>query len=173
MFVVNVALGLLLVAGGFDAGARVAGGFPVGGLAHNHSQTALLGAHIGYSAGPVRFELGYDYVNLPGLLSIPYSTTIHQASANIGWQFVRRPDWGFEAVAGGGYGLGYRSYSGGRETGNVGLGQVGLNFIQFAGAGRLTVGVLHTAYVEADQADRYSIALSHLFAVRAGVSYVF
>jgi hypothetical protein len=164
---------LLIVSGGFDAGARISGAFPAGWLALNHSQTAILGAHVGYSTGPMRFELGYDYVSLPGLLSIPYSLTVHQASATGGWQFVRLPDWGLEAMLGGGYGIASRSYSGSSESGSVGLGQVGMNFIQFARKGRLTIGVLHTLYVEARQAETYNIALGQLFAVRAGVSYVF
>jgi hypothetical protein len=171
--VATALLGLLVVSGGFDAGARIAGAFPARGLARNHSQTAVLGAHIGYSTGPMRFELGYDYVSLPGLLSIPYSLAVHQASVTGGWQFVRQPDWGLEAVLGGGCGIASRSYSESSESGKVGLGQVGMNFIQFAGKGRLTAGVLHTLYVEAGQTETYSIALSQLFAVRAGVSYVF
>jgi hypothetical protein len=171
--VATAILVLIIVSGGFDAGAQVAGAFPVGGLARYQSQTAVLGAHIGYSTGPVRFELGYDYVSLPGLLSIPYSLTVHQASATGGWQFVRQPDWGLEAVLGGGYGIASRSYSKGSESGNVGIGQVGMNFIQFAGKGRLTVGVLHTLYVEARQAETYNLALGQLFAVKAGVGYVF
>ncbi|UCG44068.1 MAG: hypothetical protein JSU73_05520 [candidate division WOR-3 bacterium] len=164
---------LLIVSGGFDAGARISGAFPAGGLARNHSQTAILGAHVGYSTGPMRFELGYDYVSLPGLLGNPYSLTVQQASVNSGWQFVRQPDWGLEAVLGGGYGIAGRSYSRSSESGNVGLGQFGLNFIQSARKGRLTIGMLHTLYVEARQAETYNIALSQLFAVRAGVSYVF
>jgi len=172
--VATALLGLLVVTGGFDAGARIAGAFPAGGLTRNHSQTAVLGAHIGYSTGPLRFELGYDYVGLPGLLSIPYSLNVHQTSATGGWQFVRQADWGLEAVAGGGFGTATRSYSSeGSESGNVGIGQVGMNFIQLAGKGRLTVGVLHTLYVEARQAETYELALSQLFAVRAGVGYVF
>ena len=173
MSVATFLLGLLVISGGFDAGARVAGAFPVGGLNRHHSQTAVLGAHVGYTTGPVRLELGYDYVSLPGLTSTPYSLAVHQAAATGGWQFVRQPDWGFEAILGGGYGIGTRSFSGNSETGNLGLGQVGLNFIQFAGSSRLTIGVLHTAYVEAAQRETYRVALSHLFAVRAGVSYVF
>jgi len=164
-------LALTLVAGEFDAGGNVAGIFPLGGFGLHQSSTALLGAHVGYGGSRLRVEASYGYATLPGLQASPYRLALHLVRLAGGYQFLARPDWGLEAVVGTGYGRGVRSFSDGRETGGVGVGSVGLNFVQRAADARLSVGLCEDVLLEGDGLDR--LALSQLLSVRAGVSYVF
>lgn len=165
-------LALALIAGGFDAGGNFAGTFPLGGFDRYQSSTALVGAHVGYDLGRVRVEVSYGYATLPGLQASPYRLALHLARLSGGYQFLARPDWGIEAVAGAGYGRAERSFAEGWEAGGVGLGSAGLNLIQRAGHTRLSVG-LHDDLLLEGGGDPGRVAVSQLLSVRAGVSYVF
>ena len=159
----------VLLFGGFDIGGRVAGVYPAGDLNRFHSSSALLGANVGWSSGPVRFELGYGYTSLPGRQASPYRVSLHHPTLSVGWSFVDRPGWGFEAVAGGGYAFAGRAYGSGREDGGAPASDLAINFVQRSGSSRLTVGFGHTMFIENGAGS--GLVFNHLLSVRAGVAY--
>ena len=142
-------------------------------LSRHHQSSAQLGGFVGLSTGPVRFELGYDYAGFPGYQGSPYRLLLHQATASAGYQFVRRPTWGFEVQAGGGYGIAQRDFGDGLEEGSFGLGTIGLSFIQTAGKSRLSLGLLHSLLIEMTGGSTTRLSVGQVLAIQAGVSYVF
>lgn len=158
---------------GLEFGGQVAGVYPVGGLGRFHASSALLGAGLACSSGPARFELGYRYTSLPGVQSSPYRLSFHQAAASAGYGFLRRRDWGLEALAGAGYAFAERVYGSGRETGRFPSAELGLGFYQYAGKSRVSVGLVHTLFPEKGRSGTPGLAVSQLLSLRAGVAYVF
>ncbi len=161
----SVLLTVLLLTGGVDFGGRIAGAYPAGGLSRFHSTSAMLGACAGYTTGPVRFEVAYDYLNLPGINSTPARLVLQMMGFAGAWQFVQQSDWGIEARVGSGYALGQRDFGSGRETGNAPTGDWGIGFFQLAGSSRLSVMFIHTVLFEDGPTT------NHLLTLRAGVAY--
>jgi hypothetical protein len=164
----------VLLLSGFDVGGRVGAAFPGGGLATFHGPPALFGGNVGYSAGRSRFELGYTFAGLPGRQASAYHMDIHEATLTYGYEFLRRPSWGFEATVGPGYGLARRSFLSGAETGKAPSGHLGLGFVQHQGPSRLSLGLDNAVFIESAESGTTSrVALTYLFSIHAGVAYAF
>jgi hypothetical protein len=168
-----IALVAALLVGSVEVGGQVAGVYPIAGLDRYHASSALVGAGVAYAKGPVRVELGYRYSGLPGVQNSSYRLSFHQAALEAGYGFLRRHDWGLEAIAGAGYVFAQRVYGTGRENGKAGSGQIGFGFFQYAGKSRLSVALLHTLFLEKGRAGSPGIAVGQLLSLRAGVAYVF
>ncbi|MEO0082404.1 MAG: hypothetical protein ABIL25_08960 [candidate division WOR-3 bacterium] len=163
----------VILVGGFEAGGQIAGVYPFAGLDRFHSSSALVGAGVAYTTGPLRFELGYRYTSLPGVQSSPYRLSLHQAAFEAGYGFLRRGDWGLEAIVGPGYARAERICGSGHETGGAANAALGLGFFQYAGHSRLALGLLHTLFLEKGGTDKPGISVAQLLTLRAGVAYVF
>jgi len=163
----------VLLFGRIELGGQIAGVYPVAGLDRFHSSSALLGAGIACASGPIRVELGYRYAGLPGIQNNPYRLSLHQVMFEGAYSFLRRGNWGIEAVTGAGFALASRSYHSGLESGTVGSGQLGCGFYQYAGNSRLSAGLVHTLFFEKGGSGSPAVAVSQMLALRAGVAYAF
>jgi hypothetical protein len=171
----------LLVTGGFEAGGRIGVVFPASGLEASHDAGALFGANLGYEAGLNRFTLEYAYSGLQAKQASPYQFNLHGLSLGYGREFVlgrtlSRSDsyWGLEATASAGLGLLGRTFRSARETGKAPAGVLALNLFQRQGHSRVMAGIDNTVFSESRPANNArTVSLTYLFALKAGVAYVF
>lgn len=159
--------------GGFEAGGQIAGLYPVAGLGRYQLSSAAAGAAAAWTSGPVRLELGYRYAGLPGVQNISYKLSLHQTVLAAGFGFLRRTNWGLEAIAGLGCAFAERTYGTGRETGTTGLAELGVGIYQYSGKSRLSAGLVHGLFLEKGGAGVPALAVAQLLSLRAGVAYVF
>jgi hypothetical protein len=171
----------LLVSGGFEAGGRIGVVLPASGLEKDHAAAALLGAGLGYAAGPSRLTLEYDYSGLQAKQAGPYRLDIHGLSAGYVHEFaMSRPalgstgSWGIEASAAAGLGLLGRALGSAQETGKAPGGHVGVGFYQRQGHSRISLGLDNVVFVESRPAgNARTVSLAYLIAIKGGVDYVF
>ncbi|MEO0086421.1 MAG: hypothetical protein ABIK37_07315 [candidate division WOR-3 bacterium] len=160
----------MLLVSGLDVGGKVGAALPVGSLALSHTSTAVLGAQAAWSLDRVRLELGFDFVSLPGKQNSPYRLDLSQLALTCGYEFLHRPNWGFEARLGPGYAFGRRRSGSADEAGRAPFALAGIGIVQHEGRSRLGLGLDNYLYVESSGG---SPALSDVIALRAGVAYAF
>lgn len=170
-------LASLLVSGGFEAGGRIGVVFPSSGLENTHDDAALFGVNLAYGGGPGRVVLDYGYAGLSAKQANPYRFDIHELLLGYDYEFFRRqtaPDaaanWGFDASAAAGYSLLSRTLGSARETGRTPAGRVAIGFFQRQGHSRLSLGLVHTLFLEKDRNGSRGIAVGQLLSLRAGVA---
>lgn len=166
---VSLLVSLALTAG-FDAGGRIGAAFPSSGLQRSHRFAGQFGAFVGWSAGPSRVELGYGFAEFNAPQAAAYRMQLHSLGLEYGFEFVRRPDWGIEALAGAGYGRARRIAGSAVETGGAPAAHLGVGFVQRQGASRLSLGLDNGVYFERGGAG---IKLTYIFGLRVGVGYAF
>ncbi len=158
---------------GFEAGGQIAGVYPLAGLDRYHVSSAAAGVGAAWTTGPLRLELSYRYAALPGVQNISYRLSLHQTVLTSGYAFLRRPDWGLEALTGLGGVFAERTYGTGRENGNTGLAELGIGIYQYSGKSRLSAGIVPAFFLEKGASGTPALAVTPLLSLRAGVSYVF
>ena len=170
-------LASLLVTGGFEAGGRIGVVFPASGLERTHNAAALFGASLGYQLGLNRFTLDYGYFGLQAKQASPYRFNVHDLSPSYGREFIlgratsgTTSSWGFEASAAAGLGLLNRRVGSAREAGKAPTGILGVGFFQRQGRSRLSLGLVHTLFLEKDRNGSRGIAVGQLLSLRAGVA---
>lgn len=164
----------LALVSGFDIGGRVGGNFPAAGLETNHGSSALFGAAVGYTLGRSRFELGYAYSGLPGRQGSPYRLDLSDLVATYGFEYLRRPSWGFDASVGAGYSLVRRVLNAASESGGTPSAHLGLGFVQHQGSSRVSLGLDNCFFIQSAAAgSTRRVAIVYLFSIRAGVAYAF
>jgi peptidoglycan-associated lipoprotein len=166
-----------LVTGGFEAGGQIGVLFPASGLENNHAATALFGVSLAYGGGPDRVVLDYGYAGLSAKQASPYRFDIHELLLGYDYEFFRRrtaPDaaanWGFDASAAAGYSLLSRTLGSARETGRTPAGRVAIGFFQRQGRSRLSLGLVHTLFLEKGRNGSPGVAVGQLLSLRAGVA---
>lgn len=164
---IHLLVSLVLVAG-FDAGGRLGAVFPGSGLEKSHEFAGLFGAFGAYQSGPSRFELNYGYAEFVAPDAAAYSLQMHAVGLEYGFEFVHRPGWGIEAVAGGSYALARRSAGDALETGRAPAAHLGAGFVQRQGKSRLSLGVDNAVYFEQ---GNEGIKPTYIFGLRVGVGY--
>lgn len=164
---VSLLISLALV-GGIDVGGRIGAAFPSSGLQRTHQFAGQFGAFAGWSAGPSRVELSYGFAEFSAPQAAGYAMQLHSVGLEYGFEFVRRPGWGIEALAGGGYGLARRLAGSAVERGGAPAAHLGVGFIQRQGKSRLALGLDNAVYFENGAAG---IKPTYIFNLRVGVGY--
>jgi peptidoglycan-associated lipoprotein len=170
-------LASLLITGGFEAGGQIGVVFPASGLERTLDAAALFGASLGYEVGLNRLALDYGYFGLQAKQASPYRFNVHNLSLGYGREFIlgrastgSASNWGFEATAAAGLGLLSRTVGSARETGRAPSGILGVGFFQRQGRCRLSLGLVHTLFLEKDRNGSTGIAVGQLLSLRAGVA---
>lgn len=169
-----IALLPLFVISGLDIGGRVGMAIPASGLERNHNSTAVISARLGYGFGRSRFGLDYCYAGFAGREASPYRLDVHEVAVGYGFEFVHRPEWGFEAALGAGMAFARRSVGEAIESGRAPAARFGIGFVQHQGKSRLTIGLDNSVFIESGpSAAGTVVSLSWVPAIGAGVAYVF